>query len=961
VLRRVASLLGLTASLAGLPVILNAAAGPPSLAGLPSWQWLRDGLRDQYLPADPILHTLGLLAWSLWGYALIVAGLRVLAVLAARRRLAGAAALLALSNVVTLAPVRGLLDASIGVSLLAASTRPTATSTATAAPVAVVRTVQPQAARDTGGWDRARPLLHDAGLDTIGDQPTLAQPDPPPLSRAAPTVAAQPEETAVPARPPAGTPTRTYSVEDGDSLWRIAERELGDGLRWKEIWTLNQGRDMGGGRVFRHSGLILPGWLLHLPVHEQPPTTPPLHRDHQGASPGPPSYAPTTAPPSTTIPPANTATTEQRPPSSVPSASAPARHPRHRGHDVLELPSGSLVGFSLAAGIAFALALLRLRRRARRRLGHPGDLAEPEVGQTMRRLARFAHQRTTINQPDEDDPNAPPPRAPFAPSDWRTIHPGRVDLADRDGQEVLVDLVGHGASTITGPRAADAARAAIVGLASSVNEHAAQIILASTDLLAQTPDFPGLHRIPDLALAVEELERHVLGRARLFEHYDAPDFQTMRAEHPDDQQPALLLVCDQPLGEHTDRLAALLAQGPRLGIGALLVSDDVELAVTAHIQVDDHRRIQTASPSDLGEGQLVGARILRLSEDEATELLGVVAASRSDPAERPATLWLTLITDQRTASTVPPTPPIPVPAEPSPTPPPLAATEPLIRVRLLGAYTIEATQGIEIATGLRTKAREALAYCLLHPDGRTSEQIIDQVFPDVELARGPQQFWKTMTNIRTVLRNATGVEKLPAVERAGPLYRPDPEVFQVDVWQLEAAFHAAHDSRDEGELLAALERVADCYRANLLESPAYEWAESLREELRRRAVDALARLADLHHKAGNPDRALAALEQAINADPYAEELYQRIMRLQGGLGRSDAVRRTFHMLENRLDELDLDPSDATVGLANTLHADRQARAPRPLSLRLGPPRGDGDRLRPHGRGAPPESRPGHPG
>lgn len=348
-LRRAASTLGLTASLAGLPVILRAAAGPPSLAGLPTWQWLRDGLRDQYLPVDPILHALGLLAWSLWGYAVIVALLRVLAVLAARRRLAGAAALLALSNLVTLASVRGLLDASIGVSLLAASTRATPTSAA-AAPVAVVRTIEPSAAHDTAGWDRARPLLHDTRPGTVSREPALAHPDPPTLGHAAAPVVARPDRAA-PARPPAGTPTRAYTVEDGDSLWRIAERELGDGLRWREIWALNQGRDMGGGRVFRHAGLILAGWVLYLPAPEEPATaapSSPAHGEGHGAtSSSPPApQPPTTPPPSTAAPTTSTTTTDDSPSATEPSASDHS----DRGHDALDLPSGSVVGFTLAAG-----------------------------------------------------------------------------------------------------------------------------------------------------------------------------------------------------------------------------------------------------------------------------------------------------------------------------------------------------------------------------------------------------------------------------------------------------------------------------------------------------------------------------------------------------------------------------------------------------------------------------------
>ena len=36
-----------------------------------------------------------------------------------------------------------------------------------------------------------------------------------------------------------GSGTRTYTVKSGDSLWAIAEKQLGDGTRYNEIKTLN--------------------------------------------------------------------------------------------------------------------------------------------------------------------------------------------------------------------------------------------------------------------------------------------------------------------------------------------------------------------------------------------------------------------------------------------------------------------------------------------------------------------------------------------------------------------------------------------------------------------------------------------------------------------------------------------------------------------------------------------------
>ena len=63
---------------------------------------------------------------------------------------------------------------------------------------------------------------------------------------------------------------------------------------------------------------------------------------------------------------------------------------------------------------------------------------------------------------------------------------------------------------------------------------------------------------------------------------------------------------------------------------------------------------------------------------------------------------------------------------------------------------------------------------------------------------------------------------------------------------------------------------------------------------------------------------MAALEGAISADPVAEELYRRLMRLQSQLGRPDAVRRTYRLLARRLADLDVDPDPETEQLVAEL-------------------------------------------
>ncbi|WP_326757370.1 LysM peptidoglycan-binding domain-containing protein [Streptomyces phaeochromogenes] len=69
------------------------------------------------------------------------------------------------------------------------------------------------------------------------------------------------------------TSRASYTVREtrpAESLWGIAERELGDGERWREISALNEGRTMADGQVFRANSFLQPGWQLEMPDTADP-------------------------------------------------------------------------------------------------------------------------------------------------------------------------------------------------------------------------------------------------------------------------------------------------------------------------------------------------------------------------------------------------------------------------------------------------------------------------------------------------------------------------------------------------------------------------------------------------------------------------------------------------------------------------------------------------------------------
>ena len=892
--RRRTAAIGLLASLGGLPALLVAAAGPPALGGLPSWGWVADGLRQQYLPVEPLLAALGLLAWALWVYAVVVTMLRVVAVAAARRGIAGSVGLLSFSNLVTLAPLRSLVDAAVGVSLLASAPHAVAAPVTLAGPPAVVRTIDSSA-----GWDRAQQLLGAVHPSTAVTQPNAG--------------ASRVEDPECP--PSEG---RRYVVQEGDSLWRIADRELGDGHRWQEIFAANHGRRMPDGQLLRDGGLILPGWQLLLPPHgpaDPPPDTPRPAPSDLGPVGGRPELPPPLATPLPSPGPAST--TAEHP---------DGQHAERR--DIVELPSGSMVGISLAVGIAAALVVTGLRRRRRRRPLWPPTPSERVavrgMGETARLLA-FAAARATHPAADAagQQPAEPPPgpRVPGPPRDPREPTPAQVAIAEQHGDEVAVDLAGFGAIAITGAGADGLARACLVGLLAAGDSAAVEVLLVGERLIPDAVGFPGLRRAAGLPGALNVLEAELVHRARLLEANDTPDFAAHRRQHPDDPLPALVLVADGVSLEQAGRLAAILAQGPRLGVGALLPGTAVDGG--AQLVLDETGRVQTATPWELGDRQLVGARACSLTQPEAAELLGVLARSRTDDDVDEAVLE----PRHQDGSAAAEEPAVAAPAEP------VGAAEPadgpagwfaeygkaqaLVTVRLLGAMRITTNAG-ELRSGLRASARELLAYYLIYPDGASLEQAVDAVWPDTELGRERERFWTALGNLRSMLRKATGVSELKAIERDGDRYRVDPTVFAVDLWRFQSALAAARHAQLDPAVAVALAQAGEAYGGVLLDGAPYVWVEVPREEVRRRAVDALARLAELRQAAGDQQGALEALEQAVAADPVAEELYRRVMRLEAELGRPDAVRRTYRLLARRLADLDVDPDPETEQLVAEL-------------------------------------------
>jgi DNA-binding SARP family transcriptional activator len=579
--RRARAGLGLAAILTGVPAALLSLLGPPQV---PSFQG-SEGLSGSYVPVDAILGILGIVAWSLWAYLVFAVLLSALAELATRMKLPAASALVTASLLLTPRVVRRLVEMAVGGVFVAASL--------------------------SGSLELRSPLPEAAAIATVDHTAPLA------------TVGAASAEAPDHA---------TYRVQPGDSLWRIAERNLGSGFRWREIYRLNKDRTFANGHRLTNPHLIYPGWVLALPAQGR--TSPVLNGDggaHQADRGTAAEDEESVAPPP--------AASEEGPPDGG-NGPEPSREdfeqeepePHLPGQPAIRLPSGIVVAASFASGLLAAHLLGRLRQRRGRRVAdaEPPELSEPALTADLRRagaspmagtldvalravakvwrqhravwpriLAALEGERLvrvlisddggTIPQPAggdmspsvrfaranavvQADVEGPFPallRRPLAPLERGVLVPiGRAP----DGSVVHVGLVSMGTLSVGGAQAQALARQLVLASAAQGSPEDVRIIFLGRGAglrLAEALPSVSAYEWKDAAPTLREIQAELLRRARLFFDEGVEDVWGHLAAHPDERLPGLVVVAAEPPGALRGVVEAFGLEGPTFGAGLL--------------------------------------------------------------------------------------------------------------------------------------------------------------------------------------------------------------------------------------------------------------------------------------------------------------------------------------------------------------------------------------------------------
>ncbi len=224
---------------------------------------------------------------------------------------------------------------------------------------------------------------------------------------------------------------------------------------------------------------------------------------------------------------------------------------------------------------------------------------------------------------------------------------------------------------------------------------------------------------------------------------------------------------------------------------------------------------------------------------------------------------------------------------------------PALRVLALGALDV-AVDGAPIAPKAwgYAKARELLTFLLLHPDGRSRDQIGLALWPDASAAQVRNNFHVTLHHLRKALRRAEWVR----FERERYRIAPVGDV-EFDAREFEERITSALRSAKRGRVsLDDLRSALALYRGHFLEGEsAGDWHLDVRDRLGRLHAEGLEILGASLLEAGRFEDAAMTFDRLVQQEELHEEGYRALMTCRARAGDRMAALREYRRLESVLE------------------------------------------------------------
>ena len=253
------------------------------------------------------------------------------------------------------------------------------------------------------------------------------------------------------------------------------------------------------------------------------------------------------------------------------------------------------------------------------------------------------------------------------------------------------------------------------------------------------------------------------------------------------------------------------------------------------------------------------------------------------------------------------------------------------RLRVLALGPLQVVVGgrtIDSAEWGSARPRELLVFLLMHPDGRTKEQVGLAFWPEASTAQVRNNFHVTLHRLRKALGGPDWITL------AGDRYRIEPsrlEEFDAPAFEREVADARAALRRGQGgdHAVSRLERALARYRGDFLDGePVGDWHLEHRTRYQRLYTAALMDLGERYATDGRHAKAAESFRRVLARDELHEDALRALMRSLAGDGeRSQALRAYQRFTLQLRNELEVDPAEETSRLAAELGMNVQSGHP----------------------------------
>jgi len=769
---------------------------------------------------------------------------------------------------------------------------------------------------------------------------------------------------------------RSYTVLRGDTLWSIAESQLGSPLRWREIAAINYLRPQPDGRTLDGDHWIYPGWVLVLP---------------DSAPNGQASW------PSARVSPESGGPEASRPTALDRQFVAESRPVGHHRPTVPGAPIAPVAYGVLGAGVIGLLEGLRRAQRRHRptglRIALPdGDLAalelrlragadtegaawidlgmrallvssrligvDPPLVQSVRltpATLEIAVLAPHGNPPDpfvrgarsgvwvlpRTDQVANRLRHEVALAGVDSPLPALVTLGRDDRGLVMLDIEQAGSLAVTGTSAGAILNGIVLELATARWSDQVDLVLVGLDV-----QLKGMERVrftPALSAVLPEVRKKVQERRTLMDAFGQPSNWASRWAGGGDAWDLVVFVVApwateaDPVGSR--ELMELCGDGSS---GVVVVSGGHQ-AVARWRVVSDGDQISIEPP--LHDGSVLFPNVVDDSTTNGVGSLIEVAmqldgVSDADPPYDGLSLPFpsALEPAQRDASESRRKPLMDVESAERRAHGDRRATvsrgddswNPEVEIRILGPADVRgAARPFDRA---RAWTLELVAYLAMHPGGVTTDQWSTALWPERMMA--PSSLHSTASAARRTLGVAsTGVDHLPRSHGRLALG----ETVKTD-WDHFVGLASAEDPES---WRAALELVRG-RPFDGLRSPDWALLEGIEASIEAGVVDLACRLAEASLTQRDPSVAERAARQALRVSPYDERLFRILMRAADMAGNPAGVESVMaelvHLVAGEVEPFDVVHPE-TLELYRTLSrrsgaAPRSVGAHRPRGMRM---------------------------